>query len=289
LFAPGQFGTTTRAAVVDGFTFRNGFMGTPARPDKTDGPLLPPRDRLQHDLSGAGLMFRLDAAATVRNCIVENCFSEFTGGGIGVEFGSHPLFENVTVRGCRADIQGGGVTIETLGLGEFVRCVITGNSAPHGGGLAAHENTSLQNCVVADNVAKRGGGIDISYPASVTVTNSIVWNNCASDSGAQMYVDPAINLQGWLRVACSAIDTVGVRDLGAVVEYQQSNVFSNPQFCWAPGCAETPSVDGQYTLREGSPCLPGGNACNQLIGPNPNVCSTPVEQRSMSQVKSLFR
>ena len=98
LFAPGQFGTNTRAAVLDGFTIRNGFMGTPTEPEKAATSALPGGgDRIQHDLSGAGLMFRLGASATVRNCIIEDCFSEFTGGGIGVEFASNPRFENVTV------------------------------------------------------------------------------------------------------------------------------------------------------------------------------------------------
>jgi len=282
LFHGGIHGTETRAAVLDGFTILNGLLGTPAGPTKGGAPPA----RLQHDLSGAGIMCRLQASPTIRNMIIRNCSSEYTGGGIGVEFISSPYFENVVVQGCTSSIQGGGASVETVGQATFVDCVFTGNSSRNGGGLAIDETVLLQGCVIADNTALRGAGIDVKLPAALQMEHTILWNNCAVDSGSQMYVDPVVSP---VRISCSAVDTLGVLDRGGRVVFEQTNVFTDPQFCEPAGCLAAPTTAGQYTVREGSPCLPAGNACGQLIGAFGNACSTPVETRTMSQMKSLFR
>jgi hypothetical protein len=282
LFSGGMHGTETRQAVLDGFSILNGLLGNPPAPDKGRGG-----PRLSHDLSGAGIMCRNNAAPTIRNCIIRNCQSEYTGGGIGVEFFAEPLFENVIVQGCAASIQGGGVSVETLGSATFVNCVITGNSSHTAGGLAAHADVTLTGCVVADNQADRGGGIDTVLGGSLQVERTILWNNCAVDSGAQMYVDPAI--QTPVTFSCSVIDTLGVRDLGDIVTLAPDMVFADPQFCEPAGCEAAPTTSGHYTLRPGSPCLPAANTCGQLIGPNDTTCSTPVQESTLTGVKRLFR
>lgn len=284
-------GAETRNAVLDGFTLVNGLMASEAVPEQGIAKSRRrPDDRIQHDLSGGGIMCRLDASPTIRNCIIRNCSSEFTGGGIGVEFSSNPLFENVIVQGCTAGLSGGGVSVELAGIATFVDCVVTGNSAPVGGGIAAHDDTSFQGCVIADNVARRGGGVDAIFPATVDIQRTILWNNCANDSGAQMWVDPAIPLfDGALTISCSAVDTLGIRDTGSVTQFLQSNVFDDPRLCEPLGCGQAPGAGGHYTVREDSPCLPAGNDCGVLIGAFPHTCSTPVERRSMTQIKSLFR
>jgi hypothetical protein len=282
LFAGGSHGTETQDAVLDGFTILNGLLGDPPAPDKSRTPR-----RIEHDLSGAGIMVRNVASPTIRNCIIRNCQSEYTGGGIGVEYLAEPVFENVVVQGCAATIQGGGVSVETVSTATFVDCIITGNSSIAGGGLAAHADVTLIGCVIADNYSRRGGGIDVVLGGSLQMQRSIVWSNCAGDSGSQMYVDPAI--QTPVTAACSAIDTLGIRDLGGILGLAPDIIGTDPQFCEPAGCGAAPTTAGHYTLREGSPCLPSANACGQLIGASATTCSTPVQQRTVSGVKALFR
>jgi len=60
------------------------------------------------------------------------------------------------------------------------------------------------------------------------------------------------------------------------------NLFVNPSLC-AP-------ERGDYHLQEGSPCLPDGNAWDELIGAYGAACSeTVVRETSWGRIKSLYR
>ena len=282
LFAGGPHGFESNAAVLDGFTIINGHMATAGGPElsKTE----------KHDLSGAGIMIRFMVSPTIRNCVIRNCYSEFTGGGVGVEFGATPRLENVVIQGCGAGVQGGGLTVETVGAPTLVGCVITGCRSRLGGGAALGDLTTLIDCVIAGNTADRGGGLDVIWPANVVVRNSVIWNNCAPDSGAQVFVDPALTLSGGMSFECAVVDTNGILDRSGVTKFiGTGNVFRDPLFCAPVSCDLAPTAAGDYTVQAASPCLPHNNACAVRIGILGQGCETRVEARTWTDVKSRYR
>ncbi len=273
--------------VIDGFTITGG-VPTPA-----DG----------ETPKAGGLLFHL-TNLTVRNCI----FTGNRGGqGGAIYFGGrgHPLIENCVITGNHADEVGGGIfLINSPGQGgtavdaPTVRgCTITDNTADRGGGLYAYDIVAhIEDCLIANNRAvEAGGGVLVAgygipeqplvgvemvrctiagnhapngaglrlatsvqwgepEPGNLTVTSCIFADN---HGGAQIAMSEA-NL---LSIGCSVISAdppgntwpAGCTDAGG-------NLAIDPGFC-APD-------DGDYGLREDSPCAPGrhpdGDDCGRI-------------------------
>ena len=104
---------------------------------------------------------------------------------------------------------GGGLHSESANP-TLVNCVFVGNTAYDGG--AVHSDFSiitLTNCTISGNHAgNRGGGVYIYTGVTMTLTNSILWDNSAqlgTVESAQVYVTgggnmPIINhscIEGW--------------------------------------------------------------------------------------------
>ena len=265
--------------VLDGFTIVNGFMST--QPSKGD--------RIAHDLSAGGIKIQTFAAPTIRNCIVRNCGSEYTGGGISVENLATAVLENVEVEGCFAGILGGGISVETQSHATLRGCIVTGNRAPIGGGIECQAGVVLEDCVVAGNAATtRGGGLEVIYPASVTATRTIVWGNCAPAGGGDLYV----GLETTLALTCSVYDpSLAVVEPGGNLQAASGNVTTAPRFCFPLACTRAPIDGGDYTVQAGSPCLASESPCGQVIGLLGEGCpsQTPVTPATWTHLKSVFR
>jgi len=265
--------------VLDGFTIVNGFMST--QPSK--------HDRIAHDLSAGGIKIQSFASPTVRNCIVRNCGSEYTGGGISIEFFSTPVLENLVVEGCFAGILGGGISVETQASATVRGCLVTGNRAPIGGGMYSEVRLTLQDCVIAGNAATtRGGGLELTFPANVTVTRTIVWGNCAPQGFGELYV----GLETTLALGCSVYDpSLVVVEVGGDLQAAGDNVTTAPRFCFPLVCTRAPIVGGDYTVQDGSPCLASQSPCGQIIGSLGRGCGsqTPVTPTTWTHLKSVFR
>lgn len=280
----------TPATVVDGFTIINGLLVDVPEPTAQLAA------EASHALSGAGIMIRGICSPTVRNCVIRNCFSKFTGGGLGVELGATPRLENLVVTGCSAGIQGGGISVETGAEATLVDCVFTGNrSLNGGGGHFSPGAATLIGCLFAGNTADgRGGGIDVLLFSRVQLERSIVWNNCGADGG-DIFVDSALGdpgADGFLRLTCSIVDTTGISDTADVTEFIADNVFVDPMFCDPASCNDAPTSGGNYAVGAGSPALPASSPCGAAIGPpvaGDADCTSPVQPGTWSNVKSLYR
>lgn len=274
------FGTQEPAgAVLDGFTIVNGYMST--QPSK--------RDRIAHDLSAGGIKIQSFAAPTVRNCIVRNCGSEYTGGGISIEFFATPVLENVVVEGCFAGILGGGISVETNASAILRNCLVTGNRAPIGGGMYCEVQLTLDDCVLAGNAATtRGGGLELTFPADVTATRTIVWGNCMPPGMGELYV----GLETTLTLGCSVYDpALAAVEAGGNLQAAGGNVTAAPRFCFPLACSRAPIDGGDYTVQEGSPCLAALSPCGQTIGSLGMGCGsqTAATPATWTQVKSVFK
>ena len=90
---------------------------------------------------------------------------------------------------------GGGVYAE--GTVTLANCVVTGNSAGHGGGgidSYAGGSVSLTNTTVSNNSSDYGGGLFVGSGSSLVMTNCSVSGNTATAVGGGVYGSGTINL-----------------------------------------------------------------------------------------------
>jgi hypothetical protein len=171
-------------------------------------------------------------------------------------------------------------------------CVITGNTAAHGGGIAFSWDQIMPNygqlirSTVSGNRATTGGGLALQYDYQLRVEASVIWGNCADDSGDEIHTQ---NDSTSVTFLCSAVDSAGFAGPGRFV-YSGPQVFTNPLFCAPASCYSAPTTAGDYHLASGSPCLPESSPCDSLIGALGMGCSTtgvPDDRPPMPLTASL--
>ncbi len=104
-----------------------------------------------------------------------------------------------------AAIRGGAIYMDNSSTNvTLTNSVVAGNAAPQGGGIDTNVGTlTVINSTIADNQATTGNGGGLSKqggPGTITVRNSILWNNLAGslgqiawiNSGASMTISDAI-------------------------------------------------------------------------------------------------
>lgn len=246
-----------------------------------------------HDLSGAGIKIQ-GASPTVRNCVVMNCQTEFTGGGISIEIDSSPIVMDCVFSGNSATQQGGGITLEFSSEPVIRNCVIKGNTAQRGGGVAVTQesNGTFDGCVITGNVAIEGagfyasgsrpilksvtlsgnranalgGGISSLAGAGPDVTQSVVWGNCSLTGGDNLYVDGLSDLT----FGCCNVDSSEASGSGQAAF--EDCIFSDPLFCDPVSCTLAPTEEGHYAVDSRSPCRPDVSPCGLLIGALSEPC-----------------
>ncbi len=249
-------GGETTAAVIDGFTIRNGNV----------------------NVSGGGIAL-IGSSPTVRNCdITGNLAPE--GGGVSIVNG-FPRFLNCTIRGNFSAGAGGGV-LASGGSPEFMFCTITGNAAAAGGGVHASGGGGLNitGCTIAgNNGGGQGGGVLVAgQPAAIQ--GSIVWGNCAS-AGSGLYAGAGSSVDR----TCSDIDATSGP---GTLPISPSLRFADPLFCEPVDCALAPTSAGDYGLQASSPVFEDFE-CGTL-GSFGVVCDdVATEPSTWSRIKAFRR
>ena len=149
---------------------------------------------------------------------------------------------------------------------ELIDCTVTGNA---GGGISCSEYSSveIQGSTIAGNRSGRGGGLTIWTMAEAHLSRSIVWGNCASLEGDQIFVEQYSEVS----LSCCDADRGGIEGAG-IVTWDESSFSGDPRFCGPMECTEAPTSDGDYHLWNYSPCNQEG--CG-LIGAWPVGCEDP--------------
>lgn len=107
---------------------------------------------------------------------------EFRVMQVGYPGGNLTLNDATVANGCSEEWGGGGFLFEGHDL-DLNRVVITNNSALMGGGIMAHESTTiLEDSTLSGNSAIAGGGLYVRT-GTVRVLNSTVTGNAATGSG----------------------------------------------------------------------------------------------------------
>ena len=134
---------------------------------------------------GGGIRSR--STTKIDDCNFSNNTARFAGGGVSTYQNdvtiTNSIFQN---NDTESDISlGGGLYIDVSNF-EISNCLITGNSADTGGGIAIHcyEDPDepllmyITNCTIADNSDE---GIYSRIPDTAHINNCIFWNNLRKD------------------------------------------------------------------------------------------------------------
>ncbi|RKX37176.1 MAG: hypothetical protein DRP64_17605, partial [Verrucomicrobia bacterium] len=216
------------------------------------------------------------------------------------------------VEGSGTDGRGGAIYCDGVRV-VITSCVMTGNLAQEGGAIYLRESRSLfSNCTIHWNFAESGAGLFLLRSDAVFERNTVVTNH--AEQGGGMYFDnsspeikgctisdngtdsgSAIHITGGGRarisasiiafsmgsgifvegyssrpslVCCDVFGNEGGNYEGSIGDQTgiQGNISEDPLFC-DPGSME-------YTVGDGSPCLPHRNLCVALIGAHGAGCHT---------------
>lgn len=250
--------------LLDGFTVRDGFA-----------------DVNPNDASGGGIECS-GGAPTIRHCTFEDNHANLGGGAMSNL--SNARFVRCTFRGNSAALNGGGIEAQagsvqlvdcrilgntlTGGHGAGVRllndsatitgCLFAGNACTAGGaGGAIHVAggvSSITNCTIVNNsttnAGQGGAGVNVSGPATVTISNSILWNNLKSG------VPDALALTG----ANPVVDRFR-NDIQGMAPDANGNFGADPLFVDADGADDVAgTTDDDARLDGHSPCIDRADA-----------------------------
>lgn len=170
-------------------------------------------------------------------------------------------------------------------VATLTSCVIAGNL----GGVycqSAGTHVMCESCAIVGNYAAKGGGVRLRAASAFECTHTIIWDNCASESGDELFV--ASNSVAALE--CSCIDTTGIgplQDIGEVM-FSESMVYDDPFLCEPPNCFGVPSAQDSYGIYDNSPCM--HPVCG-TIGARGIECWTPqsIEEQSPINDDALKR
>ena len=179
------------------------------------------------DTSGqGGGILSVRGKLTLTDVIVRNNTAS-SGGGIRALDGDPDMLTmiNVTVSGNTGIVGGGGILSDRATL---TNVTVSGNSTGgHGGGISG--GATLTDSTVSDNTAGSGGGI-YNQSGTLSMTNSIVSSNSASDSGGGIYN----HFRGTVNITDSTVSDNsaskaggGIANTGGVVTLAASTITDN--------------------------------------------------------------
>lgn len=216
------------------------------------------------------------AGVTVRNGYDAGVFN--TGGGGGIRFeASSPLIRECILTDNEAEWVGGGIACYSDAAPLFIECVFAHNvrSAVH----ADHGDPVFRYCLFYENTGEihlwastpTFANCTISHTSSGKVSalfsdggSSPLLENCIISFGNA--VPFACNNSSIALRCCNVFGNLGGDYTGCVAGWLgiDGNFSSDPLFC--------NGEENSYELRLGSPCLPAGNTCGELVGALPSGC-----------------
>ncbi len=166
---------------------------------------------------------------------------------------SNPNLDNLIVTGNYADY-GGGIYLSNSNS-NIKNVTISSNSAVFGGGIYCNDsNPSLENLTISDNSVSNSGGGIYCGGSSLTLINSILWNDSPQEISFRPLGDPN-------SIIISYSDIQGgeagiVTNNNGTVSWLNGNIDVDPLFV-------NPSI-GDYHLLLTSPCIDAGDPSSPL-------------------------
>ena len=241
----------TNAALVQGFTIRNGHIDYPVS---------------EGDPAGGGV--KTDGASpTMRDLRIENCIAYDTircfGGGIYCGEGQ-PVLADIVVTGCESQY-GAGMYFRycdatVSGVAVFDNQALAWG---HGTGIGIEGSTvSLTQATIVANGGGSDGAIYMRGGGNTDIDNSLI--AYAVSSGGIYLADDGTTATV---TCCDVYGNAGGDYLGALPDQTgiNGNISADPLFC-------DPAA-GDFTVATGSPCLPENNDCGVQMGAYGEGCS----------------
>ncbi|MCZ6692101.1 MAG: hypothetical protein O7H41_21150 [Planctomycetota bacterium] len=179
-----------------------------------------------------------------------------------------------TFSGNSATTNGGVAYLESTDGFIFSDCLMFGNSAVVNGGAIYLSNAPMTdpvqilNSTIADNSAASGGGIYVQ-DGYLTVTDTIVWFNTATDASDQIFIRGAVTV--FPTMTYCDVDTAGLLDVAVRINFGAGyaggpgNLAADPLF--------VTGARGNYYLSQiaageliDSPCLDAGSNTAMFFG-----------------------
>ncbi len=265
----GVFSGEPDGTLIRGLTFRNGYASE----------------------EGGGIRLDEGSHLSLENCVIADCWAP-RGGGIAINYRSSVSMVNVAVLGNESDAGGGAFLFGDSSL-NVIGSTIAGNvaSAFGGGGIWCGDRSDLdvETSTISNNHAKGyGTGIFAHAYATVSIADSIVWENCGAD-------ERAADIYTWddtteLSIGCTIVDPDRIGGRADVVE-TGNLIASDPLFCLESVCVAG-GVTGAADLdvASNSPALPPNNPCSRLLGARSDACAAqvPVIARSWGAIKGAY-
>ena len=249
----------TEAAVLEGFTLRNGSGEyTPGLGDLGGGiycnissPTVKNCILTENFTPRGGGIYLVNSSASIEDCSIEGNSASESGGGIYCDWGASPTISNCTIAGNQAETYGAGMYCDFTSAPAIINCTIKGNSAgSSGGGLfcADFSSPAITNCTISGNSAGSSGGGIYGVTSILTVTNCILWDDSALE-GPELWVGGYLPTTGTIRFSDIQGGEAAVHvEPGCSLDWMEGNIDSDPLFVGG----------GDYHLTDGSPCIDAG-------------------------------
>ncbi|MFB2120622.1 MBG domain-containing protein [Parapedobacter sp. 2B3] len=144
--------------------------------------------------TGAGVLNGADSRARLTNVTIRHNASGGSGGGM-LNMAADVWLTNAVIRDNNADGNGGGMTNSSGSTLRLTNTEISGNTAYDGGAMYTFGGSSvvLTNVTVTGNSLVGAGIVGGLYSndATLTLANTVVWNNTKSDGSPDNLYTPA--------------------------------------------------------------------------------------------------
>jgi hypothetical protein len=256
------------------------------------------------DGDGAGV-FSYNSTVTLTGCtILGNVAGDSWMNSIGLGGGICGSGSDLRLLDCMVSENwslggSGGVQVHSGSTLELVNCVISNNEAyswmimmpffpAQGGGVGCSgAPCTIEGCLFVGNYSEEPGAALCNGDFSVS-SCTFVGNYCEDDQagsviGKALYGAYSVDFENCLMAynAGQAIDCLGDVIISCCdiygngsdwVECLEDQLGLNGNFRHNPVFCDTSA--GNYTVAEGSPCLPGYNSCDAVVGAYGTGCET---------------
>jgi predicted outer membrane repeat protein len=203
-----------------------------------------------------GSIYLDDSNVRLEEMIIRDNYGGTVGGGVNLVNNSLCELYNVKITDNTAELNGGAIYCSTDSEVRLTECELTGNQVEvdweyAGSAICCVDSSKavLINCTLADNFALAGGCIIIDENSTMTMVNSICWN----DSPAEIYIGQEADFDQPVAIAYSNLrgGSEGIETPeGGEYEWLEGNIDSQPLFI-------NPE-EGNYELSENSFCIDRG-------------------------------
>ncbi|TVR87877.1 MAG: hypothetical protein EA411_06465, partial [Saprospirales bacterium] len=216
------------------------------------------------DRRGGGI-YSLNSSSTVKNSTFSGNSAGLNGGGIYNQGNSSsPTIANSTFSGNSAVLSGGGMYNVDISSGTILNCTFSGNLAGSSGGGIYNRRCTLKiaNSTFSGNSAgSRGGGLHNPDNHSLTVTNSIIWNNLldgeSNTISASVFSTGEDPIFSYSLIANSG-GSGGSWDIPRTID-GGNNIDADPLFVEEFDPENAPGTGGNFQLTACSPAIDAGD------------------------------